>query len=164
MPRPRPRIELEQAADALSRVAPLASRWLERLLGSHEPPLSLAQYVALQAAAETGLVGAELARRAAVSPAAVSQLLGGLEEAGLLQRLPSADDRRRRTIVLSRRGEKLLESVQRLLRSQLGALLGDLPIPEADALTGLLHRVEASLAGTAPPPPRAPHRPPRPRR
>ena len=66
------------------RTAPLVSRWIERLLAGHDPPLTVAQYLALQAIAEGEVVGAELARRAAVSPAAVSQLLATLEESGLL--------------------------------------------------------------------------------
>ena len=64
------------------RTAPLVSRWIERLLAGHEPPLTVAQYLALQAVGEGEVVGAELARRTAVSPAAVSQLLAALEKAG----------------------------------------------------------------------------------
>jgi hypothetical protein len=51
-----------------------------------------------------------------------------------------------------------------MLRQRVGALLADVPHPEADALGRLLPRVEATLAGTAPPrrpppptPPRRPH-------
>src|SRR6266704_2121314 len=84
----------EDAADGLARVAPLVARWIERLLASHEPPLTVAQLLALEAA-EDGIVGGELAKRAAVSPAAVSQLLSGLEDAGLVERLRASDDRRR---------------------------------------------------------------------
>jgi len=78
------------------RAAPLASRWIERLLAAHEPPLTVAQYLALEAIAEGQIVGAALARRAAVSPAAVSQLLATLEEAGLLARGRLEYDRRRK--------------------------------------------------------------------
>ena len=66
-PRSRRRNSAEQAAEALARVAPLASRWIERLLATHDPPLTVAQYLALQGVAEGRLVGAELARRAARS-------------------------------------------------------------------------------------------------
>lgn len=162
MPRPRHHANTrEQAAEALSRVAPLASRWVERLLATHEPPLTPAQYLALQAVAEADIVGAELARRAAISPAAVSQLLTGLEDAGLLERLRTPDDRRRQTLALSQQGDQLLRSAQALLRERLAGLLADLPPPEADALTRLLNRVESLLTGTAPPHrPRRPHPPP----
>src|SRR6266536_1709283 len=87
MPRPRRHhIGSRQAAEALVRTAPLVSRWIERLLAAHDPPVTVAQYLALQAIAEGELVGAELARRAAVSPAAVSQLLAALEHDGFLTR------------------------------------------------------------------------------
>jgi DNA-binding MarR family transcriptional regulator len=158
LPRPRHHTGSRQAAEALARTAPLVSRWIERLLAAHEPPLTVAQYLALQAVAEGEIVGAELARRAAVSPAAVSQLLAGLEDGGLLTRGRLEDDRRRQSITLTDEGRWALRSAQTALRERLAGLLADLPPPEADALARLLERLEASLTGT-PPPPR-PHRPP----
>jgi DNA-binding MarR family transcriptional regulator len=158
MPRPRHHIGTRQAAEALVRTAPLVSRWIERVLAAHDPPLTVAQYLALQAIAEGELVGAELARRAAISPAAVSQLLAGLEENGLLSRGRLDDDRRRQPLALTEQGQRSLRSAQTALRKRLAGLLADLPPPEADALARLLERLQASLSGT-PPPPR-PHRPP----
>src|SRR5207237_1105484 len=69
MPRPRHHPNGRQAAEKLVRTAPLVSRWIERVLAAHDPPLTVAQYLALQAVADGEVVGAELARRAAVSPA-----------------------------------------------------------------------------------------------
>jgi DNA-binding MarR family transcriptional regulator len=160
MPRPRRQTGGRQAAEALVRTAPLVSRWIERLLAAHDPPLTVAQYLALQAIAEGEIVGAELARRAAVSPAAVSQLLATLEESGLLARGRLEDDRRRQSLALTEQGRRALRSAQAELRDRLAGLLADLPPPEADALAGLLERLQASLSGT-PPPPR-PRRPPPP--
>src|SRR5438874_10798809 len=160
MPRPRQHIGSRQAAEALVRAAPLVSRWIERLLAAHDPPLTVAQYLALQAISEGEVVGAELARRAAVSPAAVSQLLAALEQQGLLSRERLEDDRRRRPLALTEQGARVLRSTQTALRERLAGLLADLPPPEADALARLLGRLHASLSGT-PPPPR-PHRPPPP--
>jgi DNA-binding MarR family transcriptional regulator len=160
MPRPRRPTGSRLAAEALVRTAPLVSRWIERLLSAHDPPLTVAQYLALQAVAEGEIVGAELARRTAVSPAAVSQLLAGLEESGLLTRARLEDDRRRQPLVLTEHGQRALRSAQKALRERLAGLLADLPPPEADALARLLERLQASLSGT-PPPPR-PHRPPPP--
>ena len=142
------------------RTAPLVSRWIERLLAAHDPPLTVAQYLALQAIAEGEVVGAELARRAAVSPAAVSQLLATLEETGLLARGRLESDRRRQSLALTEQGRQALRSAQTELRDRLAGLLADLPPREADALAGLLERLQASLSGT-PPPPR-PRRPPTP--
>jgi DNA-binding MarR family transcriptional regulator len=160
VPRPRHHPDASQAAEALARTAPLVSRWIERVLASHDPPLTVTQYLALQAVADGELVGADLARRAAVSPAAISQLLAALEEAGLLSRARLDDDRRRQPLALTEQGEWTLRSAQTALRERLAGLLADMPPPETDALARLLDRLEASLTGT-PPPPR-PHRPPPP--
>jgi DNA-binding MarR family transcriptional regulator len=160
MPRSRYRIGSRQAAEALVRTAPLVSRWIERLLAAHDPPLTVAQYLTLQAIAEGEVVGAELARRTAVSPAAVSQLLSALEEAGLLTRARLEDDRRRQPLALTEHGRWAVRSAQTALRERLAGLLTDLPPPEAEALARLLERLEASLSGT--PPPSRPHRPPPP--
>jgi DNA-binding MarR family transcriptional regulator len=162
MPRPRHHPSDRQAAEALVRTAPLVSRWIERLLSAHDPPLTVAQYLALQAIDDGEVVGAELARRAAVSPAAISQLLAGLEDAGLLTRDPVGDDRRRHALALTEHGRWVLESAQTALRERLAGLLADIPPRETDALARLLERLEASLSGT-PPPPRPPRPPGRPR-
>jgi DNA-binding MarR family transcriptional regulator len=158
LPRPRRHPSGQQAAEALARTAPLVSRWIERLLAAHDPPLTVTQYLALQAIGDGEVVGAELARRAAVSPAAISQLLAGLEDAGLLTRDRLGDDRRRQPLVLTEHGRWVLQSAQTALRERLAGLLADIPSRESDALARLLERLEASLRGT-PPPPRPPRAP-----
>jgi DNA-binding MarR family transcriptional regulator len=157
---PNPRRRRLEAAEALARTAPLVSRWIERLLAAHEPPLTVAQFLALRAVGEGEVVGAELARRAAVSAAAISQLIAGLEASGLVERRRHADDRRRQPLALTPGGERALRSAQAALRERLAALLADLPPPETDALARLLGTIESTLAGIAPPP--RPHRPPPP--
>ncbi|HVD58261.1 MAG TPA: MarR family transcriptional regulator [Thermoleophilaceae bacterium] len=156
------------AAEALVAVAPLVSRWIERLLSSHDPPLTVAQYLALRAIARDAVTGSELARRTGVSGPAVSQLLASLEGAGLIERHAVAGDRRRQALALSAAGEQAFLSAEALLRDQLAALLAPLPPPETDTLARLLPRVEAELSGApptrrpVPPPPRheRPRRPP----
>ncbi len=95
----------------------------------------------------------------------MSQLVADLERAGLLERSTVSDDRRRRGLTLSGHGEEVLASASLFLRERLGALLAELPPPEADALVRLLGRVEEALGGTPPPrrPPRPEARPRRPR-
>jgi DNA-binding MarR family transcriptional regulator len=161
-PRPPSAPRLEDVAGSLSRVAPLVTRWTERLLAAHDPPLTPAQYRALQAIAGGDAHGADLARQAGVSAAAVSQLLSGLEGAGLIQRgARGGDDRRRQSLSLTSTGEAALESARALLRDRLAGLLGDLPPPEVEALGRSLPRLEAILGGAAPPP-RPGRRPPPP--
>src|SRR5919109_1162481 len=123
MPRPRHHAGTRQAAQALVRAAPLVSRWIERLLAAHDPPLTVAQYLVLDAVAEGELVGAELARRAAVSPAAVSQLLAVLESGGLLSRERVHEDRRRQPLALTEQGRWALRSAHTTLRERLAGLL-----------------------------------------
>jgi DNA-binding MarR family transcriptional regulator len=158
---PPPRRPTAEAAEALVAVAPLVSRWIERLLAGHDPPLTVAQFLALRAIAAGAASGSELARRAGVSGPAVSQLLSGLAEAGLLERREVEEDRRRQVLALSAGGAQTLSSAQTLLRSGLSSVLAELPRPEADALVGALPRVEAALTGAPPPPrPRPPAGPP----
>ncbi len=154
---PAPRRSSSDAAEALVAVAPLVSRWIERLLARHQPPLTVAQFLALRAVAAEDVSGSELAQRAGVSGPAVSQLLASLADAGLLQRREFEQDRRRVALTLTARGRRALDSAQDLLRERLSVVLAELPRPEADALARALPRVEATLSGA--PPPRRP-RPP----
>ena len=153
-------------ADALVSTAPLASRWIQRLLARHQPPLTVTQFLSLRAIAAGRTTATELAARAGVSGPAVSQLVAELEREQLVVREPVSADRRRLELTLSRRGEQVLGSATSLLRDQIGDLLAELPPREAAALTRALEQVERLLAGSPPPrrpPPPGPkhRRPPR---
>jgi DNA-binding MarR family transcriptional regulator len=155
-PRPRTR----NTADTLAAVAPLVTRWMERVLAGHDPPLTLGQYLGLRAIAAGTESAADLARAAGVSEAAVSQLMAAFERAGTVARTAAGADRRRRRPALTAEGERVLASAQTLVRQRLDPMLTALAPHEADALTGALERLEPVLAGTAPPRrPRPPHPP-----
>lgn len=163
---PRPRTPTDLAvAGALARTAPAVTRWIERVLARHDPPLTLAQYLLLQEVADGVTGGSELARRASVSPAAVSQLLATLETANHLERARTVDDRRRHELSLTPSGRRILESATTSVQRRLSALLSGMPKPELDALARLLRRLDEPFAAA---PPRRPERPrpprPRPRR
>src|SRR6266550_4089815 len=112
---PSPRRSQTDAAEALAAVAPLATRWIERLLAQHDPPLTVPQYLALRAIAREGVSGTELARRAGVSGPAVSQLLAGLAEGGLVERHVVEHDRRRLALTLSPVGERAFVAAEALV-------------------------------------------------
>jgi DNA-binding MarR family transcriptional regulator len=157
---PPPREHLPDAADTLAVVALLAARWVERLLAAHVPPLTVTQYLVLHVISEDTVTSAELARRAGVSGPAVSQVLAGLGEAGLIQRTPTPSDRRWQALTLSANGQHVFRSAQAVLRERFSELLGVLPHPETGALAHALPHVAAALSGS--PPPRRPPPPPAP--
>jgi DNA-binding MarR family transcriptional regulator len=156
MPRhPRPR----NTAETLAAVAPLVTRWMERVLASADPPLSLGQYLGLRAIGAGVDSAADLARATGVSESAVSQLVAGFERAGTVERTPAGDDRRRRRLALTADGEHLLSTAQKLVGARLEPLVASLAPHDADALAALLRRIEPALAGTAPPRRPPPHPP-----
>jgi DNA-binding MarR family transcriptional regulator len=156
---PKPKLHARQAGAALAATALLTSRWVERWLASHDPPVTVAQYLALRAIEAEPLSAAELARRTGVSGPAVSQLVSTLESAGLVSRGAPLTDPRTRELALKPAGKRVLSSANELLSERLAELLVDLPKPEADALARSLERVDAALSGAAPP--RRPKPPPR---
>jgi DNA-binding MarR family transcriptional regulator len=164
MPLP-PHRHRTDAARSLVAVAPLVTRWIERVLAAHDPPLTPPQYLALRAIGHERVSVTELARRAGVSGPAASQLVNALADADLVHRRSVPDDRRRHELALSPPGERTLRSAETLLTTRVSELLEDLPHPEIDALARALPAVEATLAGTAPPrrpppPPPPPSHPP----
>jgi len=58
---PRRKDETPVAASALAAVAPLATRWIERVLAQQDPPLTVPQYLALRAIELEGVSGTEQA-------------------------------------------------------------------------------------------------------
>jgi DNA-binding MarR family transcriptional regulator len=154
---PRPAAD---PAAALARIAPQVGRWVERSLAQHDPSLTVAQYLALDQL-DRGAVGAsDLAQGASISRSAVSQLVGSLGSAGWVERTAAEADRRRRALVLTEEGRRVLRSARRLLRGRLDPLVAALPKPEADALVRSLNALDAVLSGQPPPRRPAPPRPP----
>ena len=152
------------AAERLAGVALHVARWSERTLAEHEPPLTVAQFLVLDALADGARTPGELAARAAVSDAAVSQLLRDLEAGGLVTRALSPLDRRRHELALTDAGRQTRAAAWRLVAARLAGVLGDLPDAEARQLGELLGRIGSTIARVPPPPrPRPTAPPPHPR-
>ena len=156
---PPKRSSATRVGAALSRLAPALTRWIERTLASHDPPLTVVQLQTLRAIAGGRGLGADIARAAGITQAAVSQVVGVLERAGFVVRGDrDPQDRRRQALALTPDGRRALASAEALVAGRLEALIGDLPGPELDALDRSLSRVADAIAGV--PPPRAPAPPP----
>jgi len=136
------------------------ARLAERTLAAHEPPLTIAQFLTLRGVADGVSAPGELAARAAVSDAATSQLIRGLEQAGLVASEIASDDRRRHHLRLTPSGTRCLHSADELLQRSIAGVLGEIHGPDAERLADLLARVAGIAEGT--PPPRRPPPPPRP--
>lgn len=160
---PPKRSSATRVGATLGRLAPVLARWIERTLAAHDPPLTVVQLGTLRAIAGGRGLGADIARAAGITQAAVSQVVGALERDGLVARGDrDPRDRRRQALALTDAGRAVLASAEGLVARRLEALVGDLPGPELDALDRSLSRVADAIAGV--PPPRAPvlHPPPHP--
>ncbi len=143
----------------LATVALHVARWVERTLAEQDPPLPVAQFLALDALVRGAGAPGELARDAGVSGPAVSQLLRDMEDRGLVARRLSAADRRRHELGPTPRGREVHAAASARIAERVGALLAPLPEPDQRRLAELLEDVVSAVLGA--PPPRRP-RPPRP--
>ena len=76
-----------------------------------------------------------------------SKLIDGLVKRQLVARETSTEDRRRATLCLTAEGETTLESVQGMVRDQLGTLLSTLTEPERAALVTAMQAMQRIFAG-----------------
>lgn len=93
------------------------------------------------AATAPGATQQELAERAQIDPSSLVALIDELEAAGLAERRPHVDDRRKRAIHLTAKGEKVLAQAQ-AIADQLGDELTEpLTAAERTELKRLLHKL-----------------------
>lgn len=98
----------------------------------------------------------EITRRTLVTAGAVSQRIARAEEAGLVERAPSAVSRRAVAVKLTEAGHTLIETTVRRLLDHEADLIDGLTHDERTALTGLLAKLETTLrARTSPESPSA---------
>jgi len=91
----------------------------------------------------------ELASKLTISRGGMTKLVDRLEEAGLLRREPTPDDRRGSYAVLTAAGEMTLKRMWPTYAGVLAEVVGSLSASEANTLRRLLREIEAR--GTAPP-------------
>lgn len=118
---------------------------LRRLRGreTHRPgELSYAQYGLLFSLAAGGALSAgELALAADVSPASATQMLDGLEKAGLVERARSGQDKRVVLTSLTARGRQVVEARRALFEPRWRAALADFSDQDLLTASAILDRI-----------------------
>ncbi len=129
-----PRAAVGQALEVLPAVV-RALRHAAAAPGPNSQGLTLTQFRLLRALSEHCVRTSELAARLEVTPATVSVAIDGLVRRGLVERLPSAGDRRAVPLGLTAEGRQNLDEALARQQSLLAGLLADLTVPERRALT-----------------------------
>lgn len=108
--------------------------------------VSMATYAALSVLEhDPGLSNAELARRCFVTPQTMSELVGDLEEAGLLARRAHPQHGRIIETRLTDRGRELVDACHQEVEALHAVMLADLSDTETAQLTDLLRRCSTAL-------------------
>jgi DNA-binding MarR family transcriptional regulator len=134
----------------LSVQARLVERIETALAQAELPPLSWYDVLwELEKADEGRLRMHELAERTVLSRSNLTRLADRLEQAGLIERAPSPDDRRGYFCVITRQGRDIRKKMWPVYSAQIETLFSQpLSKREAESMVGALGRVlEASRAG-----------------
>lgn len=124
---------------------------LRNELAETESGLTIAQFRCLKMVQRSAAVSlGDLAEANGVSPPAMSKLVDGLVEGGLLERRPASDDRRRLKLTVTPAGRRKLDLVGDRLRTQLAGLLAALPASELATLERALAHVNEALRPAVP--------------
>ena len=98
-------------------------------------------------AAHDGCLQKELASSCDIEPATVSKVLTGMEEAGLIRRKGSEQDKRAITVLLTDKGRAADARMQRHFTELDGLELEGFTDQETEAFSGYLARVYRNLTG-----------------
>jgi DNA-binding MarR family transcriptional regulator len=111
--------------------------------------LTVLQYTTLSVLGRRGeLSNAQLARRAYMSPQAMSEVIEALEAKGLIKRNQHPNHRRVYPAALTAKGKKVLAACERLVDDMEAEMLGDLtPADQARLRAGLIAAVRQLHAG-----------------
>ena len=151
---PRPSRPAE--ADVALEIADLLGHAVRRLhRGTNEAlsPLGLSRTQArvVRLLADGPLRMAVIAERLAVVPRTVTDLVDGVEAAGLVTRRPDPEDRRATFVALTPEGRQLLERLDSARRESVGQLLGRLDPADLDVLLRVLRQLTACPPGQCEP-------------
>jgi len=95
-----------------------------------------------------GLTQVELSCMLLVNRANITSIVDRMENAGLIRRTPTAQDRRYNLVSLTSRGRELLEATEKDYLAAVHAVMSVLKEEELDSLIAMLNRVRARLVKT----------------
>jgi DNA-binding MarR family transcriptional regulator len=131
----------DQFADAVLALLAVARRTRGRLQPLFDD-VTVPQLVLLDAVQACGREGiAAISAYTLLSQPTVTQQAAGLEAAGLLRRIPAKDDRRRRVLTLTERGEQLLAAKRGLVADRLAVAWTSLTAEEQSIAVPLLRHI-----------------------
>ena len=143
---------LHMAISTLQRLAELFMERRQQLAA--EAGLTVSQWRLLEEIATEHFIPSMFAKRRSVTSAAVSKLVRGLLEGGLLSVRVSTEDGRQREYRLTARGRRTLEGVRASRESAIEAIWRDLPARDlqrfaefGESLADRLEEYAASLDG-----------------
>ena len=133
--------EGDQFADSVLALLAVARRTRGRLQPLFED-VTVPQLVLLDAVQACGREGiAAISAYTLLSQPTVTQQAAGLEAAGLLRRITAEDDRRRRVLTLTERGEQLLAAKRSLVADRLSPAWTSLTHEEQSIAVPLLRHI-----------------------
>lgn len=130
-----------QLVDGLFQLAFLLQSRLARIAAAHELSLIQVRLLGILRDREPGML--ELARHLELEKSSLSGLVDRAEARGLVERLPSRDDRRATTVRMTARGRQLSRAVEAAVEGDVAALLGELPDKDRERLQAIVERVVA---------------------
>jgi MarR family transcriptional regulator, negative regulator of the multidrug operon emrRAB len=143
---------VDEASETLDRLLRAASH-IRLRLGEFLEQFALTEVrysvlAALRIASRTGLSQSELAERMLQSESNISTLTERMQHEGLVDRLRSHADRRKRVLLLSARGTQLLDRVDIAKRIWAAQLLRAVPAEDRSALGVLMGLLVAIFTGS----------------
>ena len=121
-----------------------ASRFAQALepLGLRPPHFGVMTLIA----AHPGTTQKDLVHRSLIDPSSMVAVIDELEEMGLAERRPHADDRRKHAVHLTAKGRRTLERARGIAMAMANDLFAPLTAAEVETLRGLLRKL-AGLNG-----------------
>ena len=125
--------------DGLFQLAFLLLARLTRIAADHELSIVQVRLLGILRDREPGML--ELAGHLELEKSSLSGLVDRAEKRGLVERIPSTEDRRAATIRVTARGRKLTRTIADAVRAEVAGLIEPLAAAEQDRLATLIWRV-----------------------